>query len=98
TGDAGTTMALLEPSKLKAWPTSPWLNVVPLNSVPLLPLAESVASPSARHQPTKPAGAGTQPVCAWPLRPNAGRTKNESSILADQVAADFRDFIRGGEV
>src|SRR6266853_3383820 len=56
------TTALLVPSKLKAWPTLPVINVVPLNSVPLLLSTVSLALPSPGHQLTKPEGAATQLV------------------------------------
>src|SRR6266550_107442 len=50
------------PSKLNASPALPAPNIVFPASAPELPSAPSKAFPSARHQLTKPGGAGTQLV------------------------------------
>ena len=44
----------------KAWPASPLVYMIPPVGVPLLVPMLSLALPSARHQLTKPDGAGVQ--------------------------------------
>src|ERR1035437_321137 len=56
--EAGTRTSALVPLNLNAWPTSPAANATPPSKTPLLVPAKSLATPSPRHQLTKPCGAG----------------------------------------
>ena len=69
--------------KLKAWPTSPFAYTIPNGVVPLFVPALSKALPSARHQPTSPAGAGRQ-FC--PLESEA---RPMSAIAANHPNTEF---------
>src|SRR6266404_3757155 len=55
-----------EPSKVKAWPTIPVVNVTPPYKVPELESIESLAFPSPRHQLIKPDEIGAQFVGGGP--------------------------------
>ena len=56
-----TSTKLSKPLKLKAWPTSPLVKLVPSNKDAVIAASTtSLALPSPGHQATKPEGAGVQ--------------------------------------
>src|SRR5271165_1384022 len=59
-GLSRTSTYPVDPSKEKAWPTSPLVKVTPPTRVPLFVPNESLALPSPAHQLTKPAGGRSQ--------------------------------------
>jgi hypothetical protein len=80
-GEAGTLTLFPLPSKLKAFPTSPVPKAAP-EKTPLLPLTESSALLSPRHQLTRPDGGDAQELCAAMLRGSAVSSKAAHAEMA----------------